>query len=46
MLKVSQNKKQLIELVIGDVLIKKDSINGKLVVTGSDPVPVEIPLHI
>lgn len=42
MLTVSQNKKQLIELVIGNFFTKKDSIEGKVVLTGSDPVPVEI----
>ena len=41
-LSVSQKKKQLNDLVIGNIFAKIDSNNSKLVVTGSDPLPVEI----
>ena len=38
----TRSRKQLSELVIGNILVKKDTINGKQVITRSDPVPVEI----
>ena len=41
-LSVSQKKKQLNDLVIGNIFAKIDSNNSKLVVTGSDPLPAEI----
>lgn len=42
MLTVSKNKKQLIELILEDVISHKDEFSAKLIVTGGDPVPVEI----
>ena len=36
------NKKQLIELIVADLVSHKDVLKGKLIVTGNDPIPVEI----
>jgi hypothetical protein len=39
---VSSNKKQLIQLILEDLISHKDVLKAKLVVTGNDPTPVEI----
>lgn len=39
---VSANKKQLIDLIRHDLISNKESLKGKLVITGSNPIPVEI----
>ena len=41
-LTVSSNKTQLIDLILADLEAHKDVLNGKLVVTGNDPVPIQI----
>lgn len=41
-LTVSNNKKQLIDLILADLESHKDMLNGKLVTTGNNPVPVQI----
>ena len=41
-LSVSRNKTQLIDLIMEDLQAHKDVLNGKLVITGNDPVPVQI----
>ena len=41
-LTVSRNKKQLIDLILADLVSNKDMFNKKLVITGNDPVPVQI----
>ena len=41
-LTVSSNKAQLIDLILADLEAHKDVLNGKLVVTGNDPVPIQI----
>lgn len=41
-LTVSSNKKQLIDLILADLITHKDTLNRKLVITGNDPVPVQI----
>lgn len=41
-LTVSRNKKQLIDLISEDLISHKDVFNNKLVITGNDPVPVQI----
>ena len=41
-LTVSSNKKQLIDLISADLVSHKDMFNSKLVITGNDPVPVQI----
>ena len=41
-LTVSSNKKQIIDLIVADLEAHSEEIRGKLVVTGNDPVPVEI----
>ena len=38
----SANKRQLIDLIVGDLMTHKDSLSGTLIVTGSDPVPIQI----
>ena len=45
-LTVSNNKKQLIDLIMQDMISHKDELPSKLVVTGNDPVPVEIHLGV
>lgn len=42
LLTVSSNKKQLITLILDDLVSHKDSFRSKLIVTGNDPTPVEI----
>ena len=42
MLTVSKNKKQLISLIIEDLIEHKDSFTSKLMITGNNPVPTEI----
>ena len=41
-LTVSCNKKQLIDLILTELIYHKDMLNGKLVITGNDPVPIQI----
>ena len=41
-LTVSSNKKQLIDLILTELIYHKDMLNGKLVSTGNDPVPIQI----
>ena len=41
-LTVSSNTKQLIELILTELIYHKDTLNGKLVITGNDPVPIQI----
>ena len=41
-LTVSSNKKQLIDLILTELIHHKDMLNGKLVITGNDPVPFQI----
>ena len=41
-LTVSKNKAQMINLIVKDLVDHKDSIQTKLVITGSDPIPIEI----
>ena len=41
-LTVSSNKKQLIGLILTELIHHKDMLNGKLVITGNDPVPFQI----
>lgn len=41
-LTVSRNKKQLIDLIQADLMTHKDILDGKLVMTGNDPVPIQI----
>ena len=41
-LSVTNNKKQLIQLIVLDLMSNKEMLNGKLVVTGASPIPVEI----
>lgn len=42
LLTVSSNKKQLIDLIVDDLVAHKDVLTASLVVTGNDPVPVQI----
>ena len=39
---MSSNKKQLIDSILADLTYHKDMLNGKLVTTGNDPVPIRI----
>ena len=41
-LTVSRNKTQLVDLIMEDLQAHKDVLNGKLAITGNDPVPVQI----
>ena len=41
-LTVSRSKTQLVDLIMKDLQAHKDVLNGKLVITGIDPVPVLI----
>ena len=41
-LTASRNKTQLVDLIMEDLQAHKDVLNGKLVITGNDPVPVQI----
>ena len=41
-LTVSSNKKQLIDLILTELIYHKDMLNGKLVITGNYPVPIQI----
>ena len=41
-LTVSSNKKQLIDLILTELMYHKDMLNGKLVITGNDPVTIQI----
>ena len=41
-LTVSSKKKQLIDLILTELIYHKDMVNGKLVITGNDPVPIQI----
>ena len=41
-LTVSSNKKQLIDLILTELIYHKDMLIGKLVITGNDPVPIQI----
>ena len=41
-LTVSSNKRQLIDLILTELIYHKDMLNGKLVITGHDPVPIQI----
>ena len=41
-LTVSNNKKQLIDFIMEDLISHKDVFTAKLVITGNDPTPVEI----
>ena len=41
-LTVSSNKKQLIDLILTELIYHKDMLNGKLVITDNDPVPIQI----
>ncbi|KAJ4918215.1 hypothetical protein JOQ06_000075 [Pogonophryne albipinna] len=42
LLTVSSNKKQLIDLIVDDLVAHKDVLTASLVVTGNYPVPVQI----
>ena len=41
-LTVSSNKKQLIDLILTELIYHNDILNGKLVITGNYPVPIQI----
>ena len=41
-LTVSSNKKQLIDLILTEMIYHKDMLHGKLVITDNDPVPIQI----
>ena len=41
-LTVRNNKKQLIDLIPTELIYHKDMLNGKLVITDNDPVPIQI----
>ena len=41
-LTVSSNNTQLIDLILTELIYHKDMLNGKLVITGNDPVPIQI----
>ena len=41
-LTVSSNKKQLIDLILTELIYHKVMLNGKLVITGNYPVPIQI----
>ena len=41
-LTVSNNNKQLIDLILTELIYHKDMLNGKLVITGNNPVPIQI----
>ena len=41
-LTVSRNKKQLIDLISNDLISYKNEFKNKLVITGNDPVPIQI----
>ena len=41
-LSVTKNKKQLIQLIVLDLMSNKAMIDGKVIVTGASPIPVEI----
>ena len=42
LLTVSRNKKQLIDLIVADLVAHSDVIRAKLVITGNDSIPIEI----
>ena len=39
---VTKNKKQLIQLIVLDLMSHKAMLDGKVIVTGASPIPVEI----
>ena len=41
-LTVSSNTMQLIDLILTELIYHKDMLNDKLVITGNDPVPIQI----
>ena len=41
-LTVSSNTKQLIDLILTKLIYHTDMLNGKLVITGNDPVPIQV----
>ena len=41
-LTVSSNKGQLIDLILTELIYHKDMLIGKLMITGNDPVPIQI----
>ena len=45
-LNVSKHKKQLIQLIVTDFMLHKDDFTSRIVVTGNDPVPIEINLGV
>lgn len=41
-LTASRNKKQLVEMIVQDLINHKDTLDGRIIVTGGSSVPVEI----
>ena len=39
---MSSNKEQLIDLILTELIYHKDMLNGKLLITGNDPVLIQI----